>query len=88
MLILGLGYTAGRLAERLRSAGWAVAGTSRDGRGGTIAFDDAKRVLGTLAAATHVLSSVPPDETGDPVLTRYGDALPGRWLGYLSSTGV
>jgi nucleoside-diphosphate-sugar epimerase len=88
MLILGLGYTAGRLAERLRSAGWAVAGTSRDGRGGTIAFDDAERVLGTLATATHVLSSVPPDETGDPVLARYGDALPGRWLGYLSSTGV
>ena len=88
IFIFGLGYTAGRLAERLRSAGWAVAGTSRDGRGGTIAFDDAERVLGTLATAAHVLSSVPPDETGDPVLARYGAGLPGRWLGYLSSTGV
>ena len=32
----------------------------------------------------------PPMTLGsdDPVLTRYGDALGGEWLGYLSSTGV
>jgi nucleoside-diphosphate-sugar epimerase len=88
MFILGLGYTARWLAERLRGAGWAVAGTSRDGRGGTIAFNEAERVSGALATSTHVLSSAPPDETGDPVLARYGEVLQGRWLGYLSSTGV
>jgi nucleoside-diphosphate-sugar epimerase len=31
---------------------------------------------------------VPPLVDGDPVLNAYGDALAGRWLGYLSSTGV
>ena len=31
---------------------------------------------------------MPPNPGGDPVLDRYGDALTGRWLGYLSSTGV
>ena len=79
---------AGRLAARLRAGGWSVAGTSRDGRNGTIAFGDAERVRGELAAATHVLSSVPPGDAGDPVLARYGEGLGGAWLGYLSSTGV
>jgi nucleoside-diphosphate-sugar epimerase len=45
-------------------------------------------VRAALRAASHVLSSVPPDEAGDPVLARYGDALGHGWLGYLSSTGV
>ena len=88
LFIFGIGYTAGRLAERLCTDGWGVAGTSRDGREGTIAFDDGDRVRAELAAATHVLSSVPPDAAGDPVLERYGDVLATRWLGYLSSTGV
>jgi nucleoside-diphosphate-sugar epimerase len=40
--------------------------------------------------ASHVLSSVPPDREsgGDPVLERYGAALAGKPLFYLSSTGV
>ena len=41
-----------------------------------------------LAQSTHVLSSVPPLVDGDPVLKCYGDRLTGKWLGYLSSTGV
>lgn len=88
LLIFGLGYTAGRLAARLRAEGWTVAGTSRDDRDGTVAFDDADRVRAELAAATHVLSSVPPTGEDDPVLARYGGAMTGQWLGYLSSTGV
>lgn len=88
IFIFGLGYTTSRLAERLRADGWRVAGTSRDGRRGTIAFDDADEVHAAIAAATHVLSSVPPEDAGDPVLARYGDALARQWLGYLSSTGV
>jgi nucleoside-diphosphate-sugar epimerase len=35
-----------------------------------------------------VLSTAPPGADGDPVLSAYGDALKGKWLGYLSSTGV
>lgn len=73
----------------MRADGWQVDAT---GRAGTIAFDDLGAVRAALAAATHVVSSVPPDRdrdgNGDPVLDRYGDLLDRRWLGYLSSTGV
>jgi nucleoside-diphosphate-sugar epimerase len=82
LLIFGLGYTARAIAG---AAGMSVVGTTRDGRDGSLAFDAADAAL---AAASHVLSSVPPDADGDPVLRRYGAALGGKWLGYLSSTGV
>ena len=89
ILIFGLGYTASRLALRLDGLGWTVIGTSRDGRAGTIAFDDHQRILAEIVGASHILTSVPPDESGDPVLARYGDALAASpWLGYLSATGV
>ena len=65
-----------------------MSGTTRDGRGGSLRFDDEAAVRPALAAATHVLSSVPPDGDNDLVLVRYADALGDRWLGYLSSTGV
>ena len=86
LLIFGMGYTAQAIAARLPD--WHVVGTTRDGRGGTMAFADDDAVRRALAGATHVLSSVPPDADADPVLDRYGTALAGRWLGYLSSTGV
>lgn len=84
LFIFGLGYAAGYVATAVEARGGAVMAT---GRAGGIAFDDADAVRAGLAAATHVLSSVPPDD-GDPVLDRYGDLLAGKWLGYLSSTGV
>lgn len=49
---------------------------------------DRSEVRAALAAATHVVSTVPPDDTGDPILRAYAPSLAGRWLGYLSSTGV
>ncbi len=85
LLIFGLGYTATRIADALRSRGWQVDAT---GSAGNLAFGDDEAVRGALARATHVLSSVPPVEDSDPVLDRYGSALSGKWLGYLSSTGV
>lgn len=89
MLIFGMGYSAGRIAARLRAAGWDVIGTSRAGRAGTIGFDDEGAVCAALGGADAVLSSVPPDADGDPVLARYGAAVAAvPWLGYLSSTGV
>ena len=88
LLIFGLGYTAGRLAERLRSEGWTVQGTTRDGRGGTIRFGSAE-AMAAMAGASHILSSVPPEGERDPVLDAHGPALRrAAWLGYLSSTGV
>jgi nucleoside-diphosphate-sugar epimerase len=90
MLIFGLGYTAARLAERLRDRGWLVEAT---GSKGTLEFGDTGEVLRAIGRATHILSSVPPDpKTGaDPVLACHGAALASSdaaWIGYLSSTGV
>lgn len=91
MLIFGLGYTAKVLAARLRGDGWKVRATGRDG---DLDFADRATVESALAGASHVLSSVPPDSKradpagGDPVLAAFGAALGGKWLGYLSSTGV
>ena len=90
LLIFGLGYTALALAERLRAQGWHVSGMTRDGRDCTLRFDHAAAVTAEIAAATHILSSVPPAGEIDPVLDTYGAALErsGAWRGYLSSTGV
>jgi hypothetical protein len=86
ILIFGLGYTASRIADALSFQAWEVIST---GRSGTLSFDDHASVRLALADASHVLSSVPPDGTGeDPVLATYGDALAGKRLSYLSSTGV
>ena len=84
LLVFGLGYSASAIVARLD--GWVIAAT---GSAGNLNFDDRAGVIAAIDTATHVLSSVPPGEV-DPVLARYGAALAdgGKWLGYLSSTGV
>lgn len=90
LLILGLGYSAARVAALARAQGAVVVATTRDGRSDTIAFADSVGVETAIASATHILSSIPPEGEADPALATYGDALArfGGWLGYLSSTGV
>ncbi|MCZ6608239.1 MAG: SDR family oxidoreductase [Alphaproteobacteria bacterium] len=104
LFCFGLGYAARVLAAALMGEGWTVAGTCRDeatradlAADGIDAFlfdrdrplDDAGSALG---GATHLLSSVPPDAEGDPVLARHAGAIAAMeglaWAGYLSSTGV
>lgn len=85
MFIFGLGYTASRIARAFRANGWQIDAT---GSAGNISFDDADAVQAAAANATHILSSVPPRDGSDPVLDSYGNILPDRWLGCLSSTGV
>ena len=90
LLIFGLGYTARRLADRLRADGWRITATSRSGAEGTVALDS-PAIAAAIASASHILSSVPPAGGVDPVLSQHAAALaaaPARWLGYLSSTGV
>jgi len=45
-----------------------------------------------LRHTTHILSSIPPGEAGDPVLARHADQIHAapelRWIGYLSTVGV
>lgn len=91
MLIIGMGYTASRLATRLRADGWRVTGVRRSADADTLAFDDDSAVTAAIGQASHILSSVPPAGEADPVLARHGAAIaaaPARWTGYLSSTGV
>ena len=104
LFCFGLGYSALALARRLRPRGWSVAGTCRspEHRAALAAagFDahlfDRGRPLadlaGALAGANALLSSVPPDGDGDPVIDRHGAELAAAgsldWLGYLSTTGV
>ena len=85
LFIFGLGYSAMRIRIAAIAAGWRVTATGQDGE---LAFADDETVRAALGSASHVLSSVPPADDLDPVLTRYGDALGHGWLGYLSSTGV
>ncbi len=90
LLIFGLGFTTGRLAHRLRAGGHKVTATSRSGAPGTISLDSDEAAV-AIAGATHILSSVPPTDGIDPVLSRHAASLvssPARWIGYLSSTGV
>lgn len=91
LLIVGQGYSGTFIARAAAARGWSVRGTTRDGRDGTITFggaSDAAALDDAIQWASHVLASAPPGEGGDPVLAVAGDRLTGRWLGYLSSTGV
>lgn len=105
LFCFGLGYSALALARRLQAKGWTVAGTCRgDDKREALAREgiaahllDRDRPLedaaSMLAGTTHLLSSVPPDAAGDPVLALHGSAVAalGRsleWAGYLSTTGV
>lgn len=88
LVVFGMGYSAQTIVDRLGDRAVLAGATTRDGRGETVRFDDREGVARALAAASHVLSSVPPAEGLDPVLATYSDLLGGLNLAYLSSTGV
>ena len=105
LFCFGLGYTALALARTLVAAGWQVTGTCREtshaeearALGLEIVIFDRDHPIADLdrhfSRATHLLSSVPPDDRGDPVLDVHGAAIAKatpnlRWIGYLSTTGV
>lgn len=102
LLIFGLGYTGAAVARAARAAGFVVSATMRDPARAAlcpgvplVAFD---RAGPEIAAATHLLSTVPPlgnDGEGagaDPVLDAHGPAIAAaprlRWAGYFSTIGV
>src|SRR5919109_1006118 len=104
LFCFGLGYTALALARALAAEGWQIAGTTRDpGKQARLEqegfevwrFDrdqPLEQAERALAGTTHVLSSIAPDEQGDPVLGRHArDILRCAsivWAGYLGTTGV
>jgi nucleoside-diphosphate-sugar epimerase len=104
LFVFGLGYTARVAGRQLRADGWQVAGTCRspatkaelEAQGFQAFLFDGMRPLENpgqaLEGTTHILASVPPDESGDPVLRQHAAdiaSLPRlAWVGYLSTTGV
>jgi nucleoside-diphosphate-sugar epimerase len=104
LFCFGLGYTAQALARELAAEGWEIAGTTRDpekrvrlaAAGFEVHLFDRERPLADPAAAlagtTHLVTSIAPDEAGDPVLAHHLADLRQRaslqWAGYLGTTGV
>lgn len=101
LLCFGLGYSAEVLAQRLLAQGWRVTGTSRkaekrralEAKGFTMHGFDRDTPLPAVAfdGVTHVLTSIAPDEAGDPVLDMHLPQLracPLAWAGYLGTTAV
>jgi nucleoside-diphosphate-sugar epimerase len=105
LFCFGLGYSATFLARRLLARGWRVSGTCRrpekQAQLKAIGIDahlfDRDRPLldatTALRGVTHLLSSVPPDSQGDPVIDLHRAEIDAvapslAWIGYLSTTGV
>ena len=99
LLSIGHGYSARALGRALLDRGWRVIGTTRTAeKAAGLAADGVEPLVWpgadlrpSLAAATHLLSSVAPDAQGDPVLESESGVIAAarlRWAGYLSTTGV
>jgi nucleoside-diphosphate-sugar epimerase len=99
LLCFGFGFSAQHLASLLDKSSWRISGTSRS-VGGAHAINELGYegvVFADLTSipksVTHILSSVPPDKDGDPVLRNFSGALAEHatnlgWAAYLSTTGV
>ncbi|MCV2879150.1 SDR family oxidoreductase [Sedimentimonas flavescens] len=99
LLSIGHGYSAQELAKILLPQGWRIIGTTRSAEKA-----EALRATGIealiwpgdplpLSEVTHLLTSVAPDDDGDPVLRAHGAEIAAaaphlEWAGYLSTVGV
>ncbi len=96
LLSLGHGYTARELARQLTPRGWRIIATSRTADAPQTGVDllqwPGSDLTDAFAQATHMLTSIAPTETGDPVLSALADQIAAaprlRWIGYLSTTAV
>jgi nucleoside-diphosphate-sugar epimerase len=98
LLCFGFGFSARTLCARLNPTDWKISATSRTVEGAgkikasgfsAFLFD---RDFVIPSDVTHIVSSVPPDDSGDPVLQSFTAQLERlkhvQWIGYLSTTGV
>lgn len=105
LFCFGFGYSARALSTRLLEHGWRVTGTCRstekaaalEAAGITPIIFDGTEPIRNLAVhmppGSCLLTSVPPDADGDPVVRLHGAELAElavrlAWVGYLSTTGV
>jgi nucleoside-diphosphate-sugar epimerase len=89
LVVIGPGFTGQAIEAAARARNWPatlVGRSSGEARFGTQAADAA------IGSATALVSTVPPGESGDPVLAAHGAAIGAakalRWIGYCSTTGV
>lgn len=101
LVSFGHGYSASALARLLQPEGWRIIATTRSPeKAERLRMDGLEAVMfpgGDLTRAlqdsTHILSSVAPNDAGDPVLNAYAAEIGAhagllKWVGYLSTTGV
>lgn len=108
ILIFGLGYSARVLARQLKTEGWRVIGTARSTETcqelkklGYEAFrfnsedikgSDTNIIERAIDDASHILHSIPPTPSGDPLIKPFGVHFAKsqrlKWFGYLSTVGV
>lgn len=104
VFFFGLGYTAFRLARRMRDAGWRVSGTVRSAEKASAleaaegfavhVFDGTAPIAATepFAGVTHLVDTIPPRDIVVPALERHRGDLRAcsslRWVGYLSTPAV
>lgn len=103
LFVFGIGYSSRAFIERVKERFDWIGGTTRSAEKAAaleaqgihaFVFDGTTPgdgVADALAQASHVLVSIGPNESGDPVLNTHADdiatARP-EWIGYLSTVGV
>jgi len=102
LICFGTGYSAQALARMLLKNDnpdkWTIYGSYREKDQAKILRNigitpiEFSKATSTLTIADAILSTIPPNNEGDPVLNQYGDLLSelnnNPWIGYFSSTGV
>ncbi|MGB8818454.1 MAG: SDR family oxidoreductase [Rhizobiaceae bacterium] len=102
--IFGAGFSGIEIGRQLAATGAPVAGTTRNEAKFEILHAAGLEALrfdgqldaaltGRLSAATHLIISIGPDHSGDPLVPQHGAALSAampnlKWIGYLSTVGV
>lgn len=103
-LLFGCGYVASALLADLKQRGFQIFATARTAQKAQecrilgitpIAFNGTAthQLKSVLRKTSHVLSSIPPNENGDPIIEalgqNWGKIAPNlTWAGYLSATSV
>jgi nucleoside-diphosphate-sugar epimerase len=98
VLVYGYGFIGKAFAEAVQSAGFDIAATARtaekrqelDAQGiSAVDPQDEAALSHAIRHADGILITPAPDDGGCPAYAAVGDlALDGKWLGYLSTTGV
>ena len=101
VLIYGYGYVARFLSEKIIANGNTVLATTRDPNKINVQIDKLtlihpdkvnSKLVDYGDEITHLIVSVPPNESGDIFLKQYKDSLLNmsslKWIGYLSATNV